>query len=608
MNLGDDICHIYPSSIDNTNFKYIKVDQLYVSSILITSYPRFTSFLQIIESIPKKYLYDMSIFIRKQDNMKVLKDLTYYISSSSGELKTSNKNQIDIDLVSKVKEDAIELRKQIQIHEQEIFFINIMITFYEKDKGILLERIKEFQSIIYSKSLTSNLANFRHLESYILSLPLSLYKEKLFSFGERTFTSNTLSYLFPFYTKTIFDKDGVIFGFTQDENKICNIDLFAMKYMNANMCVFGSSGSGKSYFIKLLVIRLFLQGVKQYIIDPEGEYENIAKYLKGNYVEFASKTPEYYINPFEIFEFEVKFYGSNLILEKVKVLRSFICYICKIDQQEEIEMIEKAIKEVYKKFHMIDVESVYIKNTNDKIYVDNILIPSNQFPVFEDLLKEILSKKLREKIKKCLIEEYPIFIKHTNFPKENKLFIFNTKSLKKKDDLFFVNQIIEYFLLIQKNNLKNKQSKLAPHKSNAIIYIDEIWKYIKKVDSNHGEIDLGKKIFELFKTIRKNDASIVAITQDISDFFHFEDGNYGKSIINNSSFKIFFKLDFSDSEFLEKYYILNKQDLIKVNRLEKGQNLISFKNITITLNIKANEYEKEILEGGVYENNNSIES
>ena len=95
-----------PSFLDNTNFKYLKLDNKYLASIIITDYPKKISFIQITESIPKDLEYDLSMFIQKQDTNTVLKQLTYHISSSGTEIKTVNENQVDIDILSKIKEDA----------------------------------------------------------------------------------------------------------------------------------------------------------------------------------------------------------------------------------------------------------------------------------------------------------------------------------------------------------------------------------------------------------------------------------------------------------------------------------------------------------------------
>ena len=101
----------------------------------------------------------------------------------------------------------------------------------------------------------------------------------------------------------------------------------------------------------------------------------------------------------------------------------------------------------------------------------------------------------------------------------------------------------------------------------------------------------------MYKSIRKNKASIVCITQDISDFFEIENGSYGKSILNNSEFKLFFKLEFSDSEIMEKLNVITKENLDKIVRLEKASMLLGFCNNTAILKVKASNYENEIIEG-----------
>ena len=65
------------------------------------------------------------------------------------------------------------------------------------------------------------------------------------------------------------------------------------------MCIFGTSGAGKSFYTKLLILRYRLLGIEQYVIDPEREYINLAKELKGTEIKIgpSSKT---YVNVLDI--------------------------------------------------------------------------------------------------------------------------------------------------------------------------------------------------------------------------------------------------------------------------------------------------------------------
>lgn len=297
---------ILPSYIDSTNFKYIKLDNKYLASITISDYPRYIKFLQIIESIPKDVSFDMAIYIRKQNITEILKKLTYNISSFGTEKKTVNENQLDIDIIDMSKSDAKELRRQIQINNQEVYYINIYITFSSQEEKILLNILREFQSKLYSKQIISNITNFRHLDSYFLTLPIINLENVNIKNNYRNITTSSLSTIFPFYTKNIFDKTGVMFGYTKVENRICNIDIFESKYLNANMCIFGSSGSGKSFFTKLLIIRNYLLSNNQYIFDPEGEYLDLVSKIGGKYISISSNSiNENCINIMDIDKYDI---------------------------------------------------------------------------------------------------------------------------------------------------------------------------------------------------------------------------------------------------------------------------------------------------------------
>ncbi|MEG1141494.1 MAG: hypothetical protein RSE41_03435, partial [Clostridia bacterium] len=97
---------IFPSFIDNTLFNYLVVDDIFISTLCIVDYPKSSKFLEIIESIPDNMEYDMSIYLFKQDNFKILKDISYCITNNSSEIKDISKNQLDIDILEKVCDDA----------------------------------------------------------------------------------------------------------------------------------------------------------------------------------------------------------------------------------------------------------------------------------------------------------------------------------------------------------------------------------------------------------------------------------------------------------------------------------------------------------------------
>ena len=362
--------NFFPSFIDNSNFNYLKVDDKYIASLVIYDYPVKIYFTQIINSIEKKYMYDVSIYIQKLDTLKVLKDISYNLSNYKSELKTTNKNQIDIDLLNKQQIDSKELRKQIQLNNEEVYKFNLFITFYSYNKDELFKIIKNFQSKLFSKQIYSNISNFRNLDSYILTLPINNYDNILINKNYRNITTSTLSNIFPFYTRSAFDKNGIIFGYTKNENKLSIIDIFDRKYINSNIIILGSSGSGKSYFTKLIVLRHFLKGKIQYIFDIEGEYNNLAEKLNINLVRFGNKNNNKFINIMDINEGDIEIYKSNVLKYKIQEIIDFISIIVKLNNNDKKILKDYLIKVYLEKNITYDINSLYIENTDEKIFIE----------------------------------------------------------------------------------------------------------------------------------------------------------------------------------------------------------------------------------------------
>lgn len=575
--------NILPSYIENIDFKYIKVDNKYIASLIIKEYPPKSFFLSIVESIPKNFSYDISIFLQKQDIMKVLKDLTYYISSYSAEISTINKNQVDIDVLDKSRENAKNLRREIQINNEEVYNVSCIITLYSNSKNDILQILKSFQTKLFSKQIVSIISNFRHLDVYLLNIPINDNNNKLLKNNYVNMTTSCIANFFPFYKQNVFDEDGIIFGITKSDNKLFNLDIFSNKYFNSNMCIFGSSGSGKSFFAKIMIFKEYMNFKFQYIFDPEGEYVPFINKIKGEVFSLDEKDNSY-INIMQIFENDIKKYGNNTVNKKIDEIINLLSEVLEINDECEINELQKAIIKAYKSKEItFDVKTLYKNSDDNSIYIDKVIKDNYDFPVIKDILKYDISDNLKNKLQKSINTRIKCFSDYTNIDLNSRLILFNTM----KQDNVLIKYILEKISTYLKYSKTNQKT---------IIYIDEIWRYI----NNSSDKNIANVIFMLYKTIRKNNASIVTITQDISDFFSFKDGNYGKSILNNCCFKMFFKFDYLSSEILKKLGIINGIEIKELLKLDKGEVIISFKNNITTLNIKPSKYEMNLIEGDKY--------
>ena len=161
-----------PNIIDNTNFRYVKVDDKFIVSLSVKSLPDTIFFLDIVKDFPIDLNYDASLYISKQDPIKVLNSITYNIGAVESELATINKNQRDIDILSKTQNDSAALRKKIQVENQEIYVFSLILTFYSYDFNSLAKIISSIRAKFYSKGINLEVTNFRHLEFFLSNLPL----------------------------------------------------------------------------------------------------------------------------------------------------------------------------------------------------------------------------------------------------------------------------------------------------------------------------------------------------------------------------------------------------------------------------------------------------
>ena len=577
---------ILPDIIEDNSYKYLMVDNKYICSIYIKQYPKESGFLEIIDSIPKDVEYDISIYIQKQDTYDVLKKISYQISNLRSELKDTRKNQLDLDIMEITTKDAKNLRREIQINNEEIFKINFQITFFHKDLEKLFTLVKDFQNRLYSKQIISNISNFRHLDFYLNSLPYinQNNKKKISSY----ITTSSLANIFPFYTKNILDRNGIVIGSTKYENKLCILDIFDEKYLNSNMCIFGSSGAGKSFFIKLFILKQYISGKRQVVFDPEGEYGNILQNLGAVYL-FSDNNLANYKNILDIDEIDVQNDKANFLSNKINQVLTLITRLLDTTSQAEEEKIKKAIYDSYLKFNITeDIESIYKKSTDENLYLNKTIIDKNEFPTLFDIYEQIKSQNLKKKFKDLILNKLKCFSKTTNIDDNISLIGIDLKSYDNKTSAILIRYFIERELKnMEENNYKNP----------TIIYIDEVWKYLKSsLKENISDL-----VFLMYKTIRKKNASMILITQEMSDLFLGENFDYAKSILNNSEFKMFFKMSYSDVELFKNIGEIEEEDIQNISKLQKGEGYLMFEENRVNIKIDSTEYEKKFIREGLYD-------
>lgn len=565
--------YLSPSYINLNNPKYIEIDGIYYSGLLIVDYIREQNDLiykNIIENTENIYI---SIYYEKQDSIKVIKDLTFNISNVGAELKNKRQDENN-EIASFTYNDAKYIRREIQINNEELLFIYTYIIIYSDNVKDLEINLNKIEGLLRSQGLISKKSYFRQEQTYISSLPFMQNNNDVKQVTKRNILTNSIGATYPFISSSIFEEKGVFLGINKYNDSLVIIDKYdSQKHKNSNMCILGTSGSGKSFFTKIMILRYILFGIDQYVIDPDREYTKLANNLKGTIIKLGPSSNTY-VNIFDIREESLEDDQTGYLKTKINKIMAFFKLIFKNNNEEQDSILEEKIIKIYNKKG--------ITFDDKSLYKDKKFRKSKEMPILQDLYEE-LDEKMKIKLKPFITGSLNFFNNYTNVKLDNKLIIADIYELGEENIKYGMYIFIELFWDKIKNNREKRKS----------IYLDEIWRLIG-VTSNK---EVAGFVYKIFKTIRKYGGSAIAITQDISDLFSLDNGNYGKSIINNSEFKIFFNLEEENLKILEENINISKKEKFEINSLQRGECvMISGREHTI-LKVESDEYERNIIGG-----------
>ena len=552
---------VYPFSFEITNPNYIKLNNKYSAGVIVSSYLGEVDevFLNKIFSIDVDM--QISMFYEHKPNSEVLKEITYYIGNTGVELKNTSENQVDSDIMSASYVDAKYIKKQIQMYGDDFYYLYIYIFVFADSTEQLLQDISKVQATLGNVGLCSRNANYRQLEVLKCTLPICQNNIDIKKYIRRNILTSGLISTYPFLSNELCDESGILIGVNSFNNSLIMLDRFkSSEYKNANMCIIGTSGSGKSYFTKLMVLRNRYLNIPQYVIDPEREYIKVCEKLGGSVISFEEGD---IINVMEIRE-TVNIEGGSFLQDKLIKLNAFFSIIFPGMSQEEKSILEEKTIECYlKKGITFDNNSLYVESCQKNSFLScKRFKRSEDMPILSDLYKLIKNDKSMAKLtsllKPFISGSMHFFNGYTNVDLSKQLVVANIYKTSEENLPCVMFVITELFW----DKIKSSRAQKK------IIYIDEVCRLI----SNNSET--ASFVLKMFKTIRKYGGAATAITQDIQDFFSLESGKYGRSILNNSSIKSIFQVEENDLNILKESIGMSEEELNMVPCLKRGACLL----------------------------------
>ena len=542
------------------------------SGLLVVNYIREQDDLILKSIIDSNINLYLSMYYEKQDTYKVIKDLTYNIGNVKVDLEKIGENRQDAEIAAFTYNDAKYIRKEMQINNEELYFLYMYLMIFSKNKDELEYNLTKIEGFLRSRGMQTKRAYFRQEQTYLSCLPLMQNHTDVKEITKRNILTNSIIATYPFISSAVFDEEGIFIGENIYNNSLIFIDRYdSNKYKNANMCIFGTSGAGKSYFTKLMILRYALFGLEQYVIDPDREYSELGKALGATIIKLGPSSNTY-INILDIREESLEDDQKGYLATKIEKLIGFFKLIIQDIKEEDKSLIEDAIIKTYKEKEITFKDESLYKNGKFK--------DTKDMPILEDLYNK-LNKKMKAKLFPFIYGSMKFFNNYTNVILDNNIIIADIYELGEENIKYGMYAFIELFWnKIKKERIKKKA-----------IYLDEIWRLIG-VTSNK---EVASFIYKIFKTIRKYGGSGIAITQDVSDLFSLDEGTYGKSILNNSNIKVFFNLEEENIKVLDKYTELSNKEKIEIKSFKKGECLMFVGQEHILTKIISADFEKRII-------------
>ncbi|HEV8601453.1 MAG TPA: DUF87 domain-containing protein [Patescibacteria group bacterium] len=485
------------------NSNSIEISGKLARSFFIVSYPRYISVNWLSPIISLDSAMDMAMFIYPVDTEEIMKKLRNKVGQLQSTIAMNQeRGNVRDPMLETAYQDVEGLRDRLQQGTERYFRFSVYFTLYADNQKELDEVSSTLESLLGAKLIIAKPAVLQMEQGFNSTLPLANDELAVAS----NMNTEPLSTTFPFVSSELTSNDGILYGINRHNNSLILFDRFQME--NANSVVFAKSGAGKSYAVKLEILRSLMLGTDIIAIDPENEYKHLSDSVGGSFLSISLNSASR-VNPFDLPRaIEGESNEDILRTAVVNLLGLMNLMLGKLNPTEEAVM-DRAIWETYAKKDITPASSFV----------------QAEPPIMQDLV-EILGgmvggESLAQRLTKYTEGTFSgIFNQPTNINMDNQLVVFSVRDLEDTLRPIAIYVILNYIWNIVRSTLKKR-----------ILVIDEAWWMMQHDDS-------AKFLFGIAKRARKYYLGVTTITQDVSDFLQ---SPFGKPIVTNSSIQMLLK-------------------------------------------------------------------
>ena len=577
-----------PKSIDFTRGRFVCVDRLYQSYLLIPSHGYKSEVMAgwISLLVNAGDGIDVDLFLTKQPKDRMVQKLGQQLRINHSKIKDASDTNTNFDSLDDAIKSGYFLKRGIAENE-DFYYMNTLITITANSPAELDYREREMRKLLLSHDIGCVSCTFREEQAFLSSLPLASLEKHLFERSKRNVLTRGAASCYPFVSFEMCDDNGILLGVNRYNNSLTIVDIFnSQVYKNANISILGTSGAGKTFLMQLMALRMRRKGIQVFIVAPlKGhEFYRACQNIGGEFIQI-SPASQNCINVMEIRKADKSAdelidgvaADKSALSSKIQRLHIFFSLLIPDMTHEERQLLDEALIKTY--------EEKGITHDNDSLTDADNPDQYKEMPVLGDLYavlkQDAQTKRMANILNRLVNGSASTFSQQTNVNLDNKYTVLDISELS--GDMLPLGMFVALDYVWDKAKENRTVEKT--------IFIDECWQLI----GGTGNRLAAEFVLEIFKIIRGYGGSAVCATQDLNDFFALDDGKYGKGIINNCKTKIVLNLEDEEAQRVQSVLRLSDAELMEITHFERGNGLISTNNNNISVEFKCSQLEKRLI-------------
>jgi type IV secretory pathway VirB4 component len=564
---ADEIFHLYakffegdpqtlcPNNVEN-NINYLQVNDTLNRVVVASGYPRLVDPGFLDRIITTEGDFDLSIHIEPFSIETMMVGLNKELQKQRADLYSLElKNIISPSLEIQYNDTRLIL-ESLQKGKEKLFNISLYVNCRAKSLHELDLLQKRVESELNSVMIVPKLPLFRMVQGFKSTAPLA--KNTLGV--TKNITSTALSAFFPFTSPFLkIDETGIFFGLNKTNNPVIR-DVF--KLSNFNGTVLASSGSGKSYFTKLLIARHILNNTKVIIIDPQGEYKRLVKKFDGEVISL-NRTSKTMINPLDLMNHDYAEKRLSL-MDLMQVMLGELT-------EPQKSFIDKALTMTYQRKGITNNPETW---THSPPRLTDLLESLQVLERAANNMEKMVVRSLINRLSMYVDGVFSFLNQKTQISFNKNVVCFDIGDMPKQVKPVIMFLVLDFVYLKMKRDIERK-----------VLIIDEAWSLLERTED-------ASYVFEIVKTCRKFNMGMLLINQEVEGLLQ---SKAGKSVLANSSYTLLMRQKASVMKLIQETFDLSHPEVNYLLTASVGEGILIMENEHSELKIISSPAEHALI-------------